>query len=117
METIRKEDQAKISKLVKVADKVERLALKPKPGWMAVQRDRHDRFYFDGERWRLWRPGTKKHWRNCGRPEEGVGRLGDEGNGRLGDGGIGRLGDLAKVAAYIIVGIIVVLAIFSLLPK
>lgn len=61
--------EATIKKVLKVADKAERLALQPKIGYMAVQRDIHERFYFDGYRWRLFKPGTDRHWRNAGKPQ------------------------------------------------
>jgi hypothetical protein len=58
-----------ITKVLKVADKAERLALKPKQGHMAVQKDIHERFFFDGYRWRMWKPGTNRHWKDSGKPK------------------------------------------------
>lgn len=72
--------QETITKVIKVADKAERLSLQPKGGHMAVQKDVHERYFFDGYRWRLWKPGTSRHWLPSGKPQarKVTGRQGEE---------------------------------------
>lgn len=58
-----------ITKTILVTDKNARLGLRPKKGNLVVQKDVHERFLFDGEFWRLYSPGTKRHWKMSGKPE------------------------------------------------
>lgn len=63
------EKEINVTQLVVTHNKEDRLALQPAKGWMAVQKDEHQRHYFDGEEWRLYQPGTKRHLRRTGKPK------------------------------------------------